>query len=414
MRHGSSVLPLNLPESRSCHESSHDAARKLYAGTGASGVENAPSRMHQTRVVCDACHTGRSGFVVMAHGDSGAAGAVARDLAHADASGRTRHPSQGTSTVASAGNIDCIHCHGTSYDGMLDEWQASVGEQLDRLGPMLVELSGKVRDDSPPLVLEALREAERNFALVSLDGSRGVHNASYALDALHVAAKRIDSVRLAVGSSSDPSALGEFPFRSQHGCSSCHSSLGRPAEVSRAERAFPHAKHLASGLDCATCHSVEEHGRPAIERNQCASCHHQESAERDVSDCASCHRAQAGMLSGTLPMLAEHKLGTMSQIECNECHGDAPNVFRPRPQNCVLCHEAGYDDLQRTWQSEIDAAVEQLELELAAAADRAVAPGVLARVRSALDAIRADGSRGAHNFELATFLLGEASKALAP
>jgi hypothetical protein len=295
---------------------------------------------------------------------------------------------------------------------MLAEWQASVGEQLDRLRPALAELEPLVGSDPSHPASAPLREARRNFDLVALDGSRGAHNVTYALDALRAAAERLDRVRELVGEPQLASLAGELPFRSAHGCSACHSGLGRPAEVTRAEDVFPHSAHLASGLDCDSCHSLERHGEASFPREQCASCHHRESEERDVSDCASCHAAQQAMLRGTVAELAEPKPGGMSEMECGECHGEAPKILRPKPQYCVLCHEDGYDDLARTWNAETAAGVARVEKALEAARLAGGKEREIARARSLLESVEADGSGGAHNFDLAKFLLEEAANAL--
>ncbi|MCC7011231.1 MAG: cytochrome c3 family protein [Planctomycetes bacterium] len=384
----------------SCHENTHDAARKLYAGEGAVGVDSSPSRMYLTRVVCNACHTGRSDEFAR-HGATLAAKGADHHGAHAIGG-----------TVASAGNVDCIHCHGPEFDGMVDEWQGAVGEQLERLGPMIDELrkalEGRTKDPSQ----ELLADAERNYLLVKLDGSRGVHNVTYALDALRVAAERVDTVRASLGVVSTSRASEGFPVEPEQGCNTCHAGIGRSAEISRAERVFPHQKHLGQGAKCESCHSVTEHGKPAFPRNECAKCHHQESASFDVSDCSRCHKAQDAMLRGTLATLTEPKPGTMGAMECYECHGEAPAIARPKPSMCVLCHEAGYDALHTQWQGQIDALVKSVEAALPAAASRGVDAEVLAKARAALDTVRADGTRGVHNFELAKLLLEEAVQSL--
>ena len=394
IHHG--LLPLETPKAGkaegcgSCHESSHDAASKLYAGVGAVGVDPSPSRMHQTRVTCDACHTGRSQAL--------AQGSIEHHGAH------------GGGSVATAGNIDCVHCHGTGYDGMLSEWQGAVGAQLERMGPALDDLRSALREQASPTAQGLLADAERNYLLVSLDGSRGAHNVTYALDALRVAAQRIDDARRELALRATDSATSGFPLHSKDGCSACHAGTGLDASISHAERSFPHGKHLAQGLDCDACHSVVEHGQPAFPRSQCATCHHQESETFDANDCARCHAPQEAMLRGTLSQLAEPKPGTMGEMECSECHGEAPTVLRPKPQMCVLCHEAGFDELAGSWKREIEAL--ELRVELALASSTQVTPETRASARMALESTRADGSGGAHNFELAKALLEEALRAL--
>jgi len=394
IHHG--LLPVEAPRPGksegcgSCHESSHDAASRLYSGEGAVGVPPSPSRMHQTRVTCDACHTGRS-----------QAAPIAAD---------GHHGAHGGGMVAQAGNIDCVHCHGTGYDGMLAEWQGAVGTQLERIGPAIADLKAALARQPVPAAQSLLADAERNYLLVSLDGSKGAHNVTYALDALRVSAERLDGARRELSLTEvEPLASG-FPPLTKDGCASCHAGTGLDASVSRAERAFPHRKHVAQGMDCDACHSTVEHGKPAFPRNQCATCHHQESDTFDVSDCARCHSPQESMLRGTLPQLAEPRPGTMGGMECSECHGEAPSILRPKPQMCVLCHEAGYDEMAVTWKQDIAALVTRVEVALGVHADASAE--ARDRAETALRTVRSDGSGGAHNFELAKSLLEEALQAL--
>ena len=405
IRHG--LLPLEKPGPApgegcgACHENSHDAARELYTGTGAVGVEASPSRMFQTRVVCEACHTGRTGFL----SGGPAASDASRKMAH--------HPGAGVSAVAAAGNADCIHCHGTGYDGLLTQWQAAVSEQVDRLRPMLEDLEKRDESASGHPARAPLAEARHNFALVTLDGSRGAHNVSYALDALRASAARIDGARALLGDAGAPSAAEGFPFRSKLLCTTCHAGAGRPAAVWPGEKAFPHQLHLTkAGLDCNACHSTEEHGKPAFPRTECGTCHHQETSGRDVSDCASCHSAQEALLRGTVAG-AEAKPGLMGKMECTDCHGEAPDVVRPKPGACVVCHKAGYDEMELRWQKDVADLAARVESALAAAGP-SVDAAVLESARKSLAAVKGDGSRGVHNFELARSLLEDALHRLRP
>ena len=423
IHHG--LLPLAKPETGKaegcnvCHASTHEAAGLVYAGTGAVGVADRPSRMFETRVVCEACHTGRSGFrtrdaSVAAVGGSDGARTVLAPPGH----GTGAH----ASTIATAGNVDCIHCHGPSYDRMLPQWQAAVGEQLERLRPPLAELGEALASasDADPGA-EAARatarrlydEAQRNLALVAMDGSRGAHNVSYALDALRASAVRIDQSREALGLTVASPTAANLPFVSKDGCTTCHVGAGRPAEVWPAEGVFPHSRHLAQGLECDACHSTSDHGQPAFPRSDCASCHHQESERFDVEDCASCHATQAAVLAGTPAGFAEVP-GTMASLDCSECHGEAPSIVRPKPALCVLCHEPGYDAKQGEWRQEIGQLAEALARALDAARAGDTDPATLAAAEKALALVRADGSGGAHNFELCQGVLREALEALEP
>lgn len=403
IRHG--LLPLKKPEATKqegcgvCHESAHDAASLVYSGTGAIGVDDDPSRMYQTRVVCEACHTGRSGERVI---DDGGAG----DLAFAPDDSSGAHHGAHASIVAAAGNVDCIHCHGPEFDGMLRDWQNAVAEQLERVKPVLAELKAKTPKGSP--AVEPLVEAQRNVSLLELDGSRGVHNPTYALATLKASAVRLERAAQELGVELSGPLSDGFPFVSADGCSECHVGAGRPASVWSGEAAFPHAKHLAQGFECSRCHSTVEHGKPAFPRDQCASCHHQESETFDANDCTRCHSAQNAMLAGAVAGFAEAK-GVMSEMECSDCHGEAPDILRPKPSSCVICHEDGYDQKALDWKAELETLARAVETELES---RVVTAERTEQAQRALAAVNADGSGGAHNFDYAKKLLTEALAAL--
>jgi nitrate/TMAO reductase-like tetraheme cytochrome c subunit len=408
IHHG--LMPLARPETSksegcgACHVNPHSAALAVYAGTGAAGVDDKPSRMYQTRVACQSCHTGRSGFLATFDGDAPDTSRPPITFQHGGAHGNVP-------TVAVAGNVDCIHCHGTGYDGLLAEWQSAVKEQVDRLGPIVSELKQELQaaPDSPARA--PLREAEQNLQLVQLDGSHGAHNVSYSLGALRAGADRIDAVRKLLGIADAPSASIGFPAHSKDGCTDCHAGAGRPETIWKGEHRFPHQRHLATGMECSACHSVVEHGRPAFPRDQCANCHHQESDTRDANDCASCHAPQEQLLRGTVAGFAE-KPGAMSKMECSECHGEAPDIIRPTPNSCVVCHKPGYDQMSRDWQQQTTELSSRVEKALAGAGQRGIAVANVDSARRAFDAVAKDGSGGAHNFEFTKALLEQALQEL--
>lgn len=407
IRHG--LLPLEVPSVTpgegcgACHVDPHDAARQLYAGRGAVGVEESPSRMFVSRVVCEACHTGRTGF-----------GATPRA---AGVEGGAGHVHAGVSRVAAAAEADCIHCHGPSFAGMLAEWQGEVGGELDRLRPLLANLSERIAAVPGSEARKLFEEAWRNFELVELDGSRGAHNPSYALSALRVGAERIDAAYALLEPSAEPRAApGMFPVAAE-GCGNCHVAPQR-REVEVHGRPFSHAVHLSgAGMTCGDCHEPapqgqEGHGKPTFARAKCAACHHEESETRDVTDCAACHGPQQALLRGTLPGLPEPRPAAMGKMECNECHGDAPTILRPKPAACVLCHEPGYDKMKGDWQTVTSTLLERVDAALTAAARHGAPEEALQQAQAALAAVRQDGSLGVHNPELAKFLLEEALRAL--
>jgi len=405
IHHGLRVAAAHEPTDErscaSCHEGPHGAASLLYAGTGAAGVADRPSRMFETGVACEACHTGRA-----AH--------LAARSASARAGGGAAHGAMAGSAVAEAGNLDCVHCHGPGYDGMLGDWQACVGEELERLGPLLDELAAALPGgDAQHPARAPFLEARQNLDLVRRDGSRGAHNPTYAIEALAAGARRIDRAFELLGVERAAPVAAGVPRTSKDGCSSCHLGVG---EADAGGRAFPHRPHVAAaGLDCAACHSVEHHGAPAPGREDCSTCHHREREELDVADCAACHGVQDDLLRGELAALADPQ-AVMGELECSECHGDPPDVLVPGPQLCVLCHEDGYDAMHLAWRDTVAAELERLvprltELERAAGAS-AEASELLRRARADVEVVVHDGSRGVHNPDGALTLLRAAAERL--
>ena len=122
------------------------------------------------------------------------------------------------------------------------------------------------------------------------------------------------------------------------------------------------------------------------------------------------------MLAGDLPDHAPTP-GGMSSMDCYECHGDPPDVLRPGPAACVVCHERGFDRLLEDWRVAIDGRVQRLHATRSKLSDLlSKAPPearqLVARSDAALRAVERDGSRGAHNVGFALDLLQEAATSL--
>jgi nitrate/TMAO reductase-like tetraheme cytochrome c subunit len=356
----------------SCHASPHETPALVYAGVGAVGVAERPSRMYETRVSCDGCHTGR-----------------ARGGAH------------GAGRAAAAGEVDCLHCHGTEFAGMLAAWTSAVGGQLERLRPELERLEAALPAEGGAPARALLADARHNIDLIARDGSRGVHNVDYALDALRAAAGFLDEAASALALDPDAEATRGFPFRSRHGCSTCHLGVEQRTVARANGRPFAHDRHLLrAGLDCDACHSLEEHGRPSFARDQCASCHHEESDAFDAFDCAACHSAQVAFVAGELAG-GEPAGGPMTEKECSDCHGEPGMVMTPPPSLCLLCHDEGFDALPATWTHAVEERLAELRPALGRLARSAPEAGDararVAEARGLLELVEHDGSRGVHN-----------------
>lgn len=391
---GTTAHTRNAGECGACHAGTHDAAFRMYAGVGALAVEDGPSRMLTTRVTCEACHTGR---LPAPQGKSG--------LSHAH--------------LGVAGEVDCLHCHGTPYAGMLVEWQTAVGGGLADLAHHAAELARYIEalpDAQGRDAVELLAQARHNIEFVRADGSRGAHNVHYALDALRAAAGRIDSAWEHLGAVREVPATHSLPPPVDAACAACHVAVAARDPLEVAGSAFGHGSHLRAGVTCAACHleaplGALGHGQPAFPRTECASCHHTESAfVPDPTDCARCHSVQLAFLQGTLEGFAGVAV-PMAEKGCENCHAEPPDLMNPQPALCVLCHEDGYDTTFETWQSETGRLVERVRQALAEARPGASA-GSLEAARRALALVEQDGSRGVHAFPLTEALLLDALQKL--
>lgn len=415
IRHGLLELPQVEPEPEdicaTCHKSPHSAVVQVYSGQGAYGVEPMPARMYETRVVCRACHSGRS--VACEDATQPAADTESTDHRANRLSIEGRPGAHGTTTPV-AGNVDCIHCHGVEFDGMLWRWQGSVRAATAQVAEGLRSLETKLSADGAPEELKQIaREARANFELVLLDGSEGAHNVSYVLAVLRAAAERIDEAFRALEGEQAPSVLATIPRVSEYGCTSCHAGVETVTTQTENGTTFPHGAHLlGAGLDCGECHDVQNHGRTHLESTSCAQCHHDDERIGDPYDCERCHTVQARLFTGQADVGAS-KPSVMADLECTECHGEPPDVSRPRPRACAICHEPAFEQLARTWADRVRSRLSQVSARLVTLTSIDVLSWDDAQqVRRLLDPIREDAGAYAHNVHLALKRIEEADRLL--
>jgi hypothetical protein len=116
------------------------------------------------------------------------------------------------------------------------------------------------------------------------------------------------------------------------------------------------------------------------------------------------------MYAGTFLSAAPQK-DVMNEggVGCEGCHRDAAKaIARPAAAKCAECHDSKYPPMMDVWQSSIDQRRAQLSKLVDALALRPQRSELLTAVHDArrlLDGIRADGSRGVHNYELLSGLL---------
>ena len=168
-----------------CHDLTHAGPDELYRGIGGRGVPDMPSPMYRAQVDCIACHQERQN-----------PGEVARVV------GQTYIAAQRT----------CDYCHGNRYSEVLDEWKATIEQQLAQ-AEVLCERARRVLDGPELPAEETLRirrllaDAEHNVRFVNL--GRGVHNVNYATALLNVAIENCRSILGENGPDGEADAPGE-------------------------------------------------------------------------------------------------------------------------------------------------------------------------------------------------------------
>ena len=370
-----------------CHRDRHGAQWEMYAGQGGVGVEPMPARMYATRVDCAGCH---------------------RDF-WTDGGGKQ------ASGVVKASDVSCFHCHGSTYDRMLESWQAEVDGALMPLEEALTGLEAATAGGEPT---PALGDARKNLDLIRSDGSHGAHNIGYALALLRSTRDGINAAGPGLMPAFNPLDLEiGLPVASQTTCASaCHVNAAR-IETRFGPVAFSHRAHLVkAGFDCNDCHSTDKHGQTVITPQDCKECHH----EPDMSpSCATCHDREDRLLRGAIVIEgADLDLeDPMADLECIACHregetGEPAAIVR---NACVDCHEEGYDDLVDEWLAYAADEVAEVQGRIAAIEPRvrhaagpagAEARVLLARAKAGDAAVR-DG-RPAHTISGADSLLGAA------
>jgi hypothetical protein len=127
---------------------------------------------------------------------------------------------------------------------------------------------------------------------------------------------------------------------------------------------FDHARHMALGATCTTCHDKAKTSRASADLllpagTRCDACHgtnHRETEVKAGGDalgaCALCHvgyRAEDGqrVLRTVLPpphLKFNHAVHAARDIECKACHGDVGSLAQatvdqlPRMRGCFTCH----------------------------------------------------------------------------
>ncbi len=295
---------------KSCHQNTHVAQQKLYAGTGGHLTQKGPSSMYKARVSCVGCHN--------------------------DAS---RKPGHGTVQVAN--ESACLSCHGVRYANMLPSWQRAMDRKLNLVEPVMQQ--ARAAAVALPLNQRAVADsllgmAAENIALVR--AGKGVHNISYADGLLRSSLELVRQAADDTHLSYRMPVVNLGPPVSDNECLQCHMGVEQQRGILDG-RSFDHSQHvLRAGLQCSGCHtSFADHGGTTIKSAaSCDACHHP-SVQAQARNCAQCHAGPGGVPVDTLHAPAgdfTHASHLAAKVACSACH-TAP-AMSARALNCDNCH----------------------------------------------------------------------------
>lgn len=151
-----SVEPLDY-NCNVCHTDKHSKEKLMYMGIGGKGIASIPSEMYLAQVDCVGCHIMPKNF-----GEYEAL------------KGETFKASE----------ISCFSCHGTDYEGLLNEWKSDINNSLKKIEPIIARvetLLAKVSKGERRYIpaFRLYEEAKYNYEFVKY--SHGVHNYNYAI-----------------------------------------------------------------------------------------------------------------------------------------------------------------------------------------------------------------------------------------
>lgn len=362
----------------SCHTPVHTPQEKMYVGIGGRGVPDTPDTMFLARVACNSCH-------VPTEGGPAAAGKALRE--------------------------SCVTCHGPGYGRMVDDWRREIGSLLATVDAQVRRAEGMVSrlaaSHAQPLV-----DARHNVEFVRSAG--GHHNVHYAVDLLrHANDQAAATLRAAGVAVSPPPAV----LASAAGyCRVCHSTAHLGTRLPFGPMFYDHNRHIAAGIGCDSCHSLDEHGKTAITAEQCMACHHGPTQQRS---CESCHQQQASLYRGELAgtgIKGDPDFMAAADTACTDCHDltSRQPLVKTVQQACIGCHDASYGDMLIQWINEDQQRLQELAVLLVRARSAAREPGqrqAVARAEAVHQALLA--AKGSHNTLLADEAAAQAKKLLA-
>ncbi len=365
-----------LPDCQECHQTPHLAQFDLFSGTGGKNVKEHPNPMFTAGLNCKACHI--------------------------------YHESEfGISGKTIATGESCERCHGEGYARIYQQWEDNMQGKIDlvELGFRIIENelgNDRARQQNP----ELFDEAYFNYQLVKVGNV--VHNVAYSDELLLSSYTTIQKLLETNQIETELPDIKLFNTINPSECQNCH--YGQESkQVEAFGISFDHYIHVGNKkLECLSCHShAKRHGETTIDRNQCLSCHHDDSE----SDCLRCHQVQTHFYDGTIEIYKAVLSDYMydGEVECIDCHLNENNIITETSgKNCSNCHDDEYDDILEEWQSGVSTIIVDIQTLLSEITYYDLSKEnrqKIDSIRFGLEKIEKDGSYGAHNYELVSDLL---------
>jgi cytochrome c nitrite reductase small subunit len=318
LQHGKIAMAPALGERcDSCHTPTHTPQEEMYIGIGGEGVPDTPDTMFLARVACNSCH-------VEAGGDPAAEAKALRG--------------------------SCVQCHGQGYGRMVDDWLRGLGGLTRGVAATVSSAEARLRavGGKREELGRAVHEARHDVDFVRQAG--GQHNVHYAVELLRRAHEDAASVLKATGAAAPPTP--EL-LASQAGyCRVCHSTSHLGTAIAFQGLTYNHNRHIAAGLTCDTCHSLDEHGKTSVTKQQCMSCHHGPEQKRP---CATCHASQAAFYTkgelGDTGIKGDPDFMAQAEVACTDCHDltSKEPLVKAVQEACVTCHDKDHGEMLVEW-----------------------------------------------------------------
>lgn len=249
LQHGNFGMVSSLEvQCDNCHVRMHNNPKQLYMGIGGADTVDVPSQHFLAQVSCTGCHTQNT-----PQGEL---------VAHQE-----RKEAQRAS---------CATCHGKDRVPMYDNWVQGGRTIVADYGPYVNAVKASVAgiggtQEGRAAVRAAVEGLEQNYRLVR--EGHAAHNIWYTIYLLNSGPKKVQEI---VRTYRKGFTVPDVPasIKPENACMTfCH-ARSFPETVSYNGRSLPHQMHVTDlELGCASCHSIETHGKTQIDKEACSACH---------------------------------------------------------------------------------------------------------------------------------------------